>query len=126
MSVLPLELDSTRCQIQGVVNSAGGCVTSMTPPESLQLPTPLASAAERKVRDVDLMIIGDVRLKDIASALYASEQTLGRTVNPVLFSSEKFREQYREGNPFLLDVVRKEKIYLKGTRNELTELVADR
>ncbi len=76
--------------------------------------------------DVDLMIVGDVRLKDLAAALHASEQSLGRTVNPVLFSSEKFREQYREGNPFLLDVVRKEKIYLKGTRDELTELVADR
>jgi len=76
--------------------------------------------------DIDLMVVGDVRLKDLAAALHASEQTLGRTVNPVLFSSEKLREQYREGNPFLLDVVRKEKIYLKGTRDELTKLVADR
>lgn len=76
--------------------------------------------------DIDLMIVGDVRLKDLAAALHAPEQTLGRTVNPVLFSREKFREQYREGNPFLLDVVRKEKIFLKGTRDELTELVAER
>jgi len=76
--------------------------------------------------DIDLMVVGDARLKDLAPALHAVEQTLGRTVNPVLFSSEKFREQYREGNPFLLDVVRKEKIYLKGKRDELTELVADR
>ncbi len=76
--------------------------------------------------DIDLIIVGDVRLKDLAAALHASEQILGRTVNPVLFSLAKFREQYREGNPFLLDVVRKEKIYLKGTRDELTELVADR
>ncbi len=76
--------------------------------------------------DIDLMIVGDVRLKNLAAALHASEQSLGRMVNPVLFSLEKFREQYREGNPFLLDVVRKEKIFLKGTRDELTELVADR
>ena len=46
-------------------------------------------------------------------------------VNPVLFSAEKFREQYRQGNPLLLDVVRKEKIFLKGSRDELTKLVAD-
>lgn len=76
--------------------------------------------------DIDLMVIGDVRLKDLAAALHTAEQTLGRTVNPVLFSAEKFREQYREGNPFLLDVVRKDKIFLKGSRDELTELVADR
>jgi predicted nucleotidyltransferase len=76
--------------------------------------------------DLDLMVVGDVRLKDLAAALHTPEQTLARTVNPVLFAPEKFREQYREGNPFLLDVVRKEKIFLKGSSDELTELVADR
>jgi predicted nucleotidyltransferase/transcriptional regulator with XRE-family HTH domain len=76
--------------------------------------------------DIDLMVVGDVRLKDLAASLHTAEQTLGRTVNPVLFSPEKFRDQYREGNPFLLDIVRKEKIFLKGSRDELTELVADR
>jgi predicted nucleotidyltransferase/DNA-binding Xre family transcriptional regulator len=76
--------------------------------------------------DIDLMVIGDVRFKDLAAALHTMEQTLGRTVNPVLFSAEQFRQQYREGNPFLLDVVRKDKIFLKGGRDDLTELVADR
>jgi len=75
--------------------------------------------------DIDLMVIGDVRLKELAAALHAAEQTLGRPVNPVLFSAEKFRDQYRQGNPLLLDVLRKEKIFLKGDRDELTELVAD-
>jgi predicted nucleotidyltransferase len=75
--------------------------------------------------DLDLMVVGDVRLKDLAAGLHAVEQTLGRAVNPVLFSPARFREQYREGNPFLLDVVRKEKAFLKGSRDELTELVAD-
>src|SRR5438445_7588057 len=58
--------------------------------------------------DIDLMVVGDVRLKDLAAALHMPEQVLGRTVNPVLFSSDKFRDQYREGNPFLLDIVRNE------------------
>jgi predicted nucleotidyltransferase len=76
--------------------------------------------------DIDLMIVGDIRFRDLAVTLHTAEATLGRTVNPVLFSPEKFREQYREGNPFLLDVVRKEKIFLKGSSDDLTELVADR
>jgi predicted nucleotidyltransferase len=86
----------------------------------------VARLEQTRDSDLDLMIVGDVRLKDLAAALHAPEQTLGRTVNPVLFSPERFREQYREGNPFLLDVVRKEKVFLKGSRDELTELVADR
>jgi predicted nucleotidyltransferase len=75
--------------------------------------------------DIDLMVVGDVRLKELAAALYTAEQVLGRAVNPVLFSAEKFRQQYREGNPFLLDVVRKQKIFLKGGRDELRALVGD-
>jgi predicted nucleotidyltransferase len=76
--------------------------------------------------DIDLMIVGDVRLKEVAAALHEPEKSLGRPVNPVLYSADKFREQYREGNPFLLEVVRREKIFLKGRPDELTELVADR
>jgi predicted nucleotidyltransferase/DNA-binding Xre family transcriptional regulator len=85
-------------------------------------------ARREQVRDsdIDLMIVGDVRLKELAAALHSAEQLLGRTVNPMLFSREKFREQYREGNPLLLDVARKQRIFLKGSPNELTELVADR
>jgi predicted nucleotidyltransferase len=86
----------------------------------------VARLEQMRESDIDLMVVGDVRLKELAGALHAAEQTLGRTVNPVLFSADKFREQYREGNPFLLDVVRKEKIFLKGSRDELAELVADR
>jgi predicted nucleotidyltransferase/transcriptional regulator with XRE-family HTH domain len=86
----------------------------------------VARLEQIQASDIDLMILGDIRLKDLAAALHPAEQILGRTVNPVLFSTDKFRDQFREGNPFLLDVVRKEKIFLKGSRDELTELVADR
>lgn len=75
--------------------------------------------------DIDLMVIGEVRLKELAAALHTAAQTLGRPVNPVLFSAENFRQQYRQGNPLLLDIVRKEKIFLKGNQDELTKLVAD-
>lgn len=78
-----------------------------------------------KESDLDLMILGNMRLKDTASALHQVEQFLGRPINPVIFSTETFREQYRQGNPFLLNVVRQEKIFVKGNREELTELVAD-
>jgi predicted nucleotidyltransferase len=85
----------------------------------------VARLGQVKDSDVDLMIIGNVRLKEVAAAIRKPEQILGRPVNPVLFAPEKFREQYREGNPFLLDIVRKEKVFLKGSRNELNELAGE-
>ena len=49
-------------------------------------------ARREQVRDsdIDLMIVGDVRFKDLATALHLPEQILGRTINPVVFLAEKF------------------------------------
>ena len=86
-----------------------------------------STARQEQVRDsdIDLMIIGEIRLKELATALHVAEQALGRTINPVLYSSDRFRDQYRAGNPFLTEVVRKEKAFLKGNRDELTAMVAE-
>src|SRR5205085_563022 len=64
--------------------------------------------------DLDLLVVGDVRLKELAGALRGAERSLGRVINPVLYSAEAFRDKYQAGDPFLLDVVRGDKIFLKG------------
>jgi predicted nucleotidyltransferase len=76
--------------------------------------------------DIDLLIIGDVRLKEVAAALHTAEQGLGRVINPALYSPESFQEKYQAGDPFLLEIARNEKLFLKGTADDLRELVAER
>jgi len=85
----------------------------------------VARLEQIRASDIDLMIIGKVRLKELALALQLPERVLGRTINPAIYLPEKFREQYREGNPFLLDVVRRDKVFVKGSNDELARLVAD-
>jgi len=60
--------------------------------------------------DVDLLILGDVSLKLLSGPLREGERTLGRRVNPAIYTRSSFREKYRAGDPFLLDVYRREKI----------------
>jgi predicted nucleotidyltransferase len=76
--------------------------------------------------DIDLMIVGDVRLKELVGALHDAEQALGREVNPALYTPKTFAEKYQAGDPFLLEVVRNDKVFLKGGKDELADLVAER
>ena len=76
--------------------------------------------------DIDLLIVGEVRLKELSPCLHSLEKTLGRVVNPAIYSETSFKEKYQAGDPFLLDIVRNEKIFLKGSSDELRKLVAER
>jgi predicted nucleotidyltransferase/transcriptional regulator with XRE-family HTH domain len=75
--------------------------------------------------DVDLFLVGDVSLKQIAEPLDRAQATLGRQVNPVIYNTETLNTKYHEGNPFLQDVIRREKIFLKGSEDELRDMVVE-
>ena len=60
--------------------------------------------------DIDLFILGEVSLKALAGPLRQAENTLGRRINPVIYARELFRSKYAAGDPFLLDVYRREKV----------------
>jgi predicted nucleotidyltransferase len=76
--------------------------------------------------DIDLLIIGEVRLKEVVTALHAAEDSLGRTINPALYTPLSFKEKYQAGDPFLLEIARNDKLFLKGGGDELRALVAER
>jgi predicted nucleotidyltransferase len=85
--------------------------------------------------DIDLMVIGDVKLKDLSTPIRAAEKTLGRGISPVIYTREAFRQKYHTGDPFLIDVCRREKISLLGSGDhssqedldhELRAMVAER
>jgi len=72
--------------------------------------------------DVDLMVIGDVKLSQMASALKKSEKSLGREVNVTIYSRREYERKIRDGDAFLQTVMSDKKIFLKGTEIELEEL----
>lgn len=85
--------------------------------------------------DIDLLIIGAIRLKDLSTPLRDAERALGRRINPAIYSGDSFRKKYQAGDPFLLDVYRREKIPVigpspdssrKALDDELRAMVAER
>jgi predicted nucleotidyltransferase len=71
--------------------------------------------------DVDLMVIGDVGLRTLAPRLRRAADQLGREVNPVTLTAADFARD-RTRKPFLRDVLAKEKLFIRGTADELEQL----
>jgi len=76
----------------------------------------VAKGTDRADSDIDVLIVSDnLLLEDIFSALADAEHTVGRKVNPTLYTVEEFRRRRDDGNPFLTDVLAGESIVLMGT-----------
>jgi predicted nucleotidyltransferase len=82
----------------------------------------VARAAETQGSDVDVLIIGAIDFGTIVDALHTAQQRLARDINPKVFSAREWKAKLREGNPFVLDVLSKKKIFLVGDEDGLTEL----
>lgn len=83
----------------------------------------VARGAARATSDVDLLVIGDVGLSDIAVQLSAAEDRLRRTVSPVMYSRREFVEQARAGHHFISAVLERPKLFLIGSQDDLEKLV---
>jgi predicted nucleotidyltransferase len=56
--------------------------------------------------DIDLLIVSDrLTLENLFRLLAPAEQSLGRRINPTLYTSGEFRTRLRGGNPFLKRVL---------------------
>lgn len=79
----------------------------------------MARREEKAESDVDLLIVGQVSLADVLVRLGDVESSLGRAVNPTVYSVAEFKTRLGGGNHFLNSVVRVEKVFLIGDENEL-------
>ena len=86
----------------------------------------VARQEETAASDIDLMIIGQVELDNVLARLSAPENTLGRTINPTVYSSKEFRKKLEDGNHFLKSVIDGQKVFLIGNEDELGKMAGVR
>jgi hypothetical protein len=77
----------------------------------------LASGNENAQSDVDLMIVGEVRLDEVLAQLAPVEPRIGRPINPTLYSLSDFKTKIDNGNHFLRSVMQGQKVFLIGESN---------
>lgn len=83
----------------------------------------VARAEENSTSDIDLMVIGEVSLRDIATVVRDTQEKTGREVNPKICSPEKFAKCLAARDHFMLNVFEKPKLFVIGTQHELDDLV---
>lgn len=80
----------------------------------------MAKGTEIGTSDVDILLVGDIGFAEAVELLYPAQATLGREVNPKVFTAAEFSTKAAE--PFLRDVLAKPKIFLIGNDHDLAEL----
>lgn len=79
----------------------------------------VAAGEARGGSDVDLIVIGDIGLRELSGLLHRATERIGREVNPHVFSPKEFSRRLSDKDPFLKRVVVSPKIFIKGCEDDL-------
>ena len=78
-----------------------------------------AKGEEREDSDIDLLIIGKVDEDKLIEDVDKLERKLQREINYTIYEKEDFNKKKKEGNSFILDILKEKKIFLVGNKNGL-------
>ena len=82
----------------------------------------LARNEENDKSDVDLMIIGEITMRQLTALLSGVSDHIGREINPHILTVREFLKRKSAKDHFLTQVLESPKIFIIGKANELTEL----
>ncbi len=76
--------------------------------------------------DVDLMVIGEIAFAEVVTALAQAQDTLGREINPTVYSATEFHRKAASGHHFVRSVLKTPRVFLIGDADELGKLATER
>jgi predicted nucleotidyltransferase len=79
----------------------------------------IARGDETATSDVDLMVIGQLGLRDLSRLLSGIQEKIGREINPHVLKEEEFQKRVRAKEHFVSSVMESPKIYIIGSHHEL-------
>jgi len=79
----------------------------------------VASSKETTTSDIDLMVIGDASFSDVVTVLYPKQESLGREINPKIYSVEEWNQMRNSNDAFIKEILSKPRMDIVGSANEL-------
>lgn len=73
-----------------------------------------ASGSAKPGSDIDLLVVGEVKLAELARALYPAQEALGREINPKVYRRAEWDRLVSQGDAFAREVTRKPRIDVVG------------
>jgi predicted nucleotidyltransferase len=86
----------------------------------------VASGAERRPSDIDVMVIGSASFEEVVGALHSSQEQLRREINPNVYSLTEFKKKVKGKGSFLAHVLGEPKLFILGKEHDLRKLGANR
>ena len=94
-------------------------ITGIRAMATMPLPTEKRNEGQR---DVDVLIVSpSLAYAEVFGALESASGTLGRSVNPALYTPEEFERRVAQDNAFINRVMQQPKIWLIGKENPVHE-----
>ncbi len=76
----------------------------------------VAEGSERAGSDIDLLVVTDeLAYADVYSALAAAERTLGRTINPTVFTRAEWRKKQTRHDSFAARITAQPRLFVIGS-----------
>lgn len=85
----------------------------------------VARGAQSAGSDIDVLVVGEAGFAELVQALYPAQQTLGREINPVLYSPAEFAQRAARGETFVREITGKPVVFLMGDKDDLAELAGN-
>jgi predicted nucleotidyltransferase len=121
------ELKSIFLKTSGLVDQLRRALAPLT--DRIRVALVYGSAARGSLRassDVDLLVVGEVPFGAVVSALATAQSSLGREINPAVYSAEEFRSKLHARHHFLTTVMREPLQFVVGGPSDLERLGAKR
>ena len=83
----------------------------------------LARGEEKAGSDIDVLLVGELSLREASTVLGPVGRELGREFNPAVYPPDEFKAKVAEGQHFVREVLKGEKIFLVGDVHELERIV---
>lgn len=64
--------------------------------------------------DIDLMVIGDLGLRELTSLISGVSEKIGREINPHVMTADEYKDRLRRDDHFAANVLSGPKIYISG------------
>lgn len=84
----------------------------------------VANGTARPDSDIDLMVIGQLGMRELTRLLKSAAETAGRAVNPHILTPVEFRKRVARKEHFVQSVLAGPKIVIKGSEDEFGRLGA--
>ncbi|MEK7403411.1 MAG: nucleotidyltransferase domain-containing protein [Gemmatimonadota bacterium] len=82
----------------------------------------VAAGRQTAVSDVDVLVVGEASLADVAPALKSAQSKLGREVNATVYSRAELRAKVKGGSAFLKRVLSGPRLMITGTDHDAEKL----